>query len=330
MQAENKTSNSVDWCKIAERHIPNLTSCEVFRILEDTTDYFEVDYGDVMVLNKVGYLVRGTESEKKFGLEGERKPWVKSCVDLTTGDRKVIKLTFHEEFACRIEGLKFTCLRNPEKEARILDKIRDHKGFMQGFHVYDAAGNNVRIIDRIPGRSLDIVVRSIQADHKTYYHEHLPALLKNLAEAFANMADLHEHGEIHGDITPDHIHVEKETGDFIWIDFDYDYKETNDLFVRDVYEMGTLLAFVVGKDYLSLSEIRSKHPEISERLRPEDMQSVFPNQLANLKLVHPYIDDRLNAVLMSFAKGSNDRYERAQRLADDLASVAAGMLQTHV
>jgi len=107
-----------DWCRIGEQYISNLSSCNVHRVLEDTTDFYGVEYGDVILLNDVGYLVRGTESEKKFGLEGEPKPWVKSCIDLVTGERKIIKLTFLEEFSCTIEGLKFTCLRNPEKEAR--------------------------------------------------------------------------------------------------------------------------------------------------------------------------------------------------------------------
>ena len=124
-----------DWCRIAEQYIQNPTSCKIHRILEDTTDFYDVEYGDVLLLNQVGYLVRGTESEKKFGLEGEPKPWVKSCVNLVTGERKVIKLTFLEEFSCRIEGLDFNCLRNPQKEALILE-ISDHitEGCVLGSH----------------------------------------------------------------------------------------------------------------------------------------------------------------------------------------------------
>lgn|GEM_PF-1872827 len=203
-----------------------------------------------------------------------------ACIDLATGDRKIVKLPFYEEFPCRIEGLKFNCLRNPEKEARILERVKGHKGFMQGFHGYDAAGNNVRVIDRIPGRSLDVVVRSIQADHDTYYRNHLPALLEGVVYAFRSMAELHELGEIHGDITPDHIHVEKDTGRFRCIDFDYDYKKKENLLIRDVFEMGTLLSFVVGKDYTAYADLAGRHPEIAAILKPEDMQSVFPNQLA--------------------------------------------------
>jgi serine/threonine protein kinase len=316
-------SESIDWCKRAGDFIPDSRSCTVFRILEDTTDFYQVNYGDVLLLNGVGYLVRGTESEKKFGLEGEPKPWVKSCVDLVTAARKIVKLTFFEEFACRIEGMKFTCLRNPEKEARILDKIKGHEGFMQGFHVYDAAGNNVRVLDRISGTSLDTRVRSIPTDHETYYRNHLPAILDGLLYAFESMAELHELGEIHGDITPDHIYVETETGRYRWIDFDYDYKEQADLVIRDVFEMGTLLGFVVGKDYVAYADLKTRYPKIAAEITPGDMQSVFPNQLANLKLLYPHIDDALNAILLRFSEGSAERYSNAAELAADLREALA-------
>ncbi len=318
MKPKKTESQSVDWCKVAERHVPNSRSCRVFRVLEDTTDFFQVSFGDVLLLRDVGYLVRGTESEKKFGLEGEPKPWVKSCVDLVTGDRKIVKLTFLEEFSCRIEGAKFTCLRNPEKEARILEKVRGHKGFMQGFHVYDAAGNNVRVIDRIVGSSLDIKVRSISGDHESYYHTHLPGILQGVEFAYRSMADLHGLWEIHGDITPDHIFVENETGRYRWIDFDYDYKEPTELVKRDVFEMGTLLSFVVGKEYVAYADLVARRPEVAERITPGDMQSVFPNQLANLKLLFPYIDEALNSILMRFSAGAAQRYTTADQLADDL------------
>ena len=166
-QSTEKVSNNhfVDWCSIAKDYVSESNVCHIYRILEDTTDFYDVNYGDVILLDDVGYLVRGTETEKKFGLEGEPKPWVKSCVDLTTGERKIIKIPFYEEFSCRIEGIKSTCLRNPEKEARILSKVRGHSGFMQGFSRIDSNGNNVRVIERIQGMSLDNVVRSIRMDH---------------------------------------------------------------------------------------------------------------------------------------------------------------------
>ena len=307
-----------DWCRIAEKYIPNLSSCTIHRILEDTTDFYDVEYGDVLLLDGVGYLVRGTESEKKFGLEGEPKPWVKSCVDLITGERKVIKLTFLEEFSCRIEGLDFNCLRNPQKEASILEKVRGHEGFMQGFSVVDAGGNTVRVLDRIAGVSLDNVIQSIPGDHERYYRERLPDILERLATAYDAMADLHHMGEIHGDITPDHIFAETETGRYRWIDFDYDYKERDNAVARDLFEMGTLLGYAVGKGYLVWRTIKLRYPQIAERVRPQDMQAVFPSQLANLKLVYPYIHDELNRLLLRFSQGAGSVYYDAKILAEDM------------
>jgi hypothetical protein len=318
MMSETKENNT-DWCSVGQQWLPTQTSCVVHRILEDTTDFYDVDYGDVLLLKNRGYLVKGTESEKKFGLEGEPKPWVKSCVDLITGERKIVKLTFFEEFSCRIEGLKYTCLRNPEKEAKILRKIQGNPNFMQGFNVIDAEGNNVRILDKIKGVSLDNHIRGISLEHEQYYREKLPELLEKLIVAYHAMADLHEMGEIHGDITPDHIYVEKESGRFVWIDFDYDYMEDDDVISHDIFEMGTLLAFVIGKDYLSLSEINNRYPDCFEKLTPKDMQSVFPNQLANLRIVHPHISQELNNIMLRFSKGANENYTDAHDLASDLS-----------
>ncbi len=311
-----------DWCGIGEKYIHDLSSCRVHRVLEDTTDFYEVEYGDVVLLNNVGYLVRGTESEKKFGLEGEPKPWVKSCVDLVSGERKIIKLTFLEEFSCRIEGLNFTCLRNPQKEARILEKVRGHHGFMQGFSVLDSGGNTVRILDRIAGTSLDNFIQSVPGDHEKYYREYLPDILDHLATAFDSLGDLHRMGEIHGDITPDHIFVETGTGRYRWIDFDYDYRERENAVARDIFEMGTLLAYVVGKGYVVLREIRLHYPEAAQRIRPEDMQSVFPSQLANLMMVYPYIHTELNELLLSFSQGAGIVYQDAKELASDILHCA--------
>ncbi len=311
-----------DWCRIGEQYISNLSTCRVHRVLEDTTDFYGVEYGDVILLNDIGYLVRGTESEKKFGLEGEPKPWVKSCIDLITGERKIIKLTFLEEFSCTIEGLKFTCLRNPEKEARILEKVKGHQGFMQGFSAVDSSGNIVRVLDRIAGRSLDNTIQSLPVAHEKYYREHLPDILEHLGTACEALGDLHRMGEVHGDITPDHIFVETGTGRYRWIDFDYDYKERDHVFVRDILEMGTLLAYVVGKGYLILRDIRLRYPEIAERLRAEDMQSVFPSQLANLKLIYPHVHHELNRILLRFSRGPGAVYRDAKQLAADIARAA--------
>jgi hypothetical protein len=311
-----------DWCTVASEYLPANSSCRVLNIHEDTTDFYQVNYGDVILLDGVGYLVMGTETEKKFGLEGEPKPWVKGGIDLTTGEKKVIKLEFKEEFQCRIHGLKFSCLRNPAKEARILDKVRGKPDFMQGIHGVDIAGNNVRIVDRIFGSSLDNIIRSVSIQHYDYYNTVLEDILLGLARAFRAIGELHEMGEIHGDITPDHVFIERTTGRYRWIDFDYDYKEKEDLTSHDVFEMGTLLAFAVGKDYLSYSQLKRTSPELAAKLEPSDMLAIFPNQVANLKLVYPYIDDSINEIILRFSQGSQHPYEDAFTLAADIARMS--------
>lgn len=321
MEQNHAGANDIDWCGIAQEFLPDSSSCRVFRILEDTTDFHHIHAGDVVLLDGVGYLIKGTESEKKFGMEGERKPWVKSCVDLVSGERKVMKLTFLEEFACNIEGDKFTCLRSPEKEARILDKVRGHPGFMQGIYAIDPAGNNVRILDRIAGNSLDMVVRALPGNHLRYYENHLPGILRGLVSAIRSLHYLHSLREIHGDITPDHIFREIKTGHYIWIDFDYDYRDFHDVIQRDVFEMGTLLAFVVGKEYVAYWDLEARNPEIAEKITHADTLVVLRNQIANLKLVYPYIHEGLNDILMKFAQGSEERYRTAAELGDDLEKV---------
>jgi hypothetical protein len=311
-----------DWCKVATEYLPENSSCRVLNILQDTTDFYQVNYGDVILIEDIGYLVMGTETEKKFGLEGEPKPWVKGGIDLTTGEKKVIKLEFKEEFQCRIHGLKFSCMRNPAKEARILDKVWGKPDFMQGIHGVDIAGNNVRIVDRILGVSLDNIIRSISIQHYDYYNTVLEDILLGLARAFRAIGDLHEMGEIHGDITPDHIFVERSTGRYRWIDFDYDYKEKDDLTSHDVFEMGTLLAFAVGKDYLSYSQLKRTSPETASNLTPSDMLAIFPNQVANLKLVYPYIHDQINEIILRFSHGSQRIYDDAHALAADIARIS--------
>lgn len=324
-QNNQKTRLSVDWCKIGQKYLHENSHCVVFRILEDVTNFFDVNYGDVLLIDGIGYLVRGTETEKKFGMEGEPKPWVKSCINLVSGEPKIVKLPFHEEFACVVNGIPSRCLRNPDKEARILDKTAGHPGFMQGFHRLDAVGNNVRVLDRIAGSSLDNVIGGIPGNHQVYYEMHLKRILEGLVYAYQSIADLHLMREIHGDITADHLFVERSTGLFKWIDFDYDYSEKNNFFTLDVFEMGMLLNFVVGKGHLSLNEIRSEHPHVMETLLPDDMNANFPNRLANLRLVYPYISKRLNSILMKFAKRSALKYEDANTLAKDVASVLADL-----
>jgi hypothetical protein len=119
------------------------------RIHRDTSDFFKVEYGDVVVLGRRAFLVGHNAKEGRFGLDDEVKHWVKRCIDLHDGSRKIVKLVFHEKFKSSIADLSFDCFRSPRKEARILDLVADHDHFMHGYWVKDDAGNIVRVIDYI-------------------------------------------------------------------------------------------------------------------------------------------------------------------------------------
>ena len=152
------------------------------RIFSDTTNFTRIDTGDVLLLGGRFYLLRGTEREGRFGIDDEPKYWVRRALDLESGMAKVIKMDFRESFRIRIGVTVFECVRSPAKEARVIDLVRGHRNFMQGLWERDEAGNTVRVIDRIRGRSLSELVGEIGGDHETYYHQHLPALLDTFLE----------------------------------------------------------------------------------------------------------------------------------------------------
>ncbi len=97
----------------------------------------------------------GTTSAKgRFGIDDEQKFWVKRARNLLTGDVKILKWVFKERFNARIGNLVFECVRSPQKEARILELVRGRPEFMQGETVLDSAGNQLRILDYIRGKTL--------------------------------------------------------------------------------------------------------------------------------------------------------------------------------
>ncbi len=135
--------------RVGERKAPSS-----FRVITDTTNFMQVDYGDVALLAGRPYLIRNNEREGRFGLDDEPKYWVKRSIDLISGETKVIKLGFLEEFQSRVGPMTFNFFRSPRKEATVLDLVRGDSRFMQGFSVPDEAGNTVRIIDYIVGKAL--------------------------------------------------------------------------------------------------------------------------------------------------------------------------------
>ena len=136
-----------------------------FRIHTDTTDFFRVEYDDVVVLKGRPYLIRHNAKEERFGLDDEVKFWVKRAIDLKNGHLKIIKLVFHEKFMAHVGDIEFECFRSPRKEARILGLVSGHKNFMQGYSIQDEKGNLVRVLDFIKGKPLSVYVGNMEMDH---------------------------------------------------------------------------------------------------------------------------------------------------------------------
>lgn len=118
--------------QMASRWIPSLKEGQTLKVHTDTSDYFKVDYGDIVLLDERPYLIRQCAREGRFGLEDDVKFWVKRSIDLLDESPCIIKLVFYEKFTARVGGIEFDCFRSPRKEARILKLVKDHKNFMQG------------------------------------------------------------------------------------------------------------------------------------------------------------------------------------------------------
>ena len=295
------------------------------RVLEDTSDYMDISAGTVLRLAGRDYYIRGEAREGRFGIEEQPKLWVKYAVDLTDGERKILKLVFHEQFTTTLGGLSVRCVRDQDKESRVLELTRGDERFMQGVSVRDAAGNNVRVIDHIRGRSLFNHVAVLKQDHEAYFHETLPGILANLVGCIEAIARLHEAGEQHGDIRNDHILIEHGTERFRWIDFDYRVNYLD----YDIFGLGNILTDVVAKGIRTLRAFETDAPaEIAHAVDvyDEDALLFYPYRLANLRKLYPYIPAELNEMLMRFSAEATYFYEDCDSIARDLRAIVADVL----
>jgi serine/threonine protein kinase len=307
-----------DLRQMAARWLPLSQDFHRFRIHTDTTNFFRVEYGDVVVLDGRPYLIRHNAKEGRFGVDDEVKFWVKRSIDLESGSLKILKLVFYETFKARIGGIEFECFRSPKKEARILDKVAGHNNFMHGYSIEDEEGNLIRVLDYIFGKSLHAYIESLQMDHQSYFYNLFPGILINFMESIEAIRFLHQHGEKHGDIRRDHILVDRNSERFRWIDFDFNYRHRENIYGYDLFGLGNILVFLVGMgDVLLLELEKQNHPALGT-LWKEDMNIVFKNRISNLKKIYPYIPESLNRVLMHFSEGANWFYENTDQLLDDL------------
>jgi len=289
-----------------------------FRVHTDTSDFFRVDYDDVVMLAGHPYLIRHNAKELRFGLEDEVKHWVKRAIDLEDGSLKIMKLVFYEKFMSRIGDIEFECFRSPKKEARILELVAGHKNFMHGYSIADEKENLIRVLHFIKGKTVAAYVGQMDQPHEAYYHQVFPEILKNYFECVEAIRYLHENGERHGDIRRDHILIDRETGIYRWIDFDYNYRHRENIYGYDLFGLGNILVFLVGRGDVVLTDLKKNgHPRF-DTLNESDLNIVFHHRVVNLKKIFPYISEPLNRVLMHFSRGANRFYEHTSQLLDDL------------
>jgi hypothetical protein len=290
-------------------------------IISDTTEFMSIKADDILELGGALYLVRGEEVEGRFGLDGEPKYWVKRAIDLSDGSSKIIKLVFYEKFLMQLGVEQIPCFRSPAKEARILDKIRGDLCFMQGVNVLDASGNQVRIIERIQGTRYYDYIHGFQMDHETYFREEFPSIFDNVISCVEAINRLHHLEEVHGDIRNDHIFIERGTGKYRWIDFDYTYEWAESPYGVDLFGLGNILLFTTGKGFHNIPDLAAGGPEgmkVLSCLEPGDQSLFFKHRIANLQKLFPYFPDSLNFVLLHFSQGAEVFYEHTDELLQDL------------
>ena len=312
--------------KISElkERIEYITKRKVYstpEIFEDTSSYMSIYSGCILRLGENDYYITGDTREGRFGIDDQPKMWVKYAIDLTTGDKKIIKLVFHEQFTVSVGFIKIRCTRNPAKESKVLELIKGHPRFMQGETIKDTKNNPVRIIDRIPGKSIYATPLKKGLSHEQYYYEKLPAIMKQIIVCFESIAHLHKLGETHGDIRNDHIFIHSKTGTFIWIDFDYEVNYSD----YDIWCMGNVINFVIGGGLNTFHDVKhnsSDYPYYKGDLHKEDdAQILYQHRVANLKKLFPYISNDLNDILMRFSTYATDFYQSPEQQINDLKSI---------
>jgi len=293
------------------------------RIFKDTSDFTSIDYGDIIHVQDRYFLVVGYTKEGRFGIEEQPKQWVPKVYDLVSGERKILKLVFHENFTLDLGPLKVTCYRRPEKEGQVLDLVRGNPMFMQGYSVLDEVGNLVRILDIVQGTRLDTTIGRIDCDHACYLADHLEGILRRFQEAVEAIILLHDHGFKHGDIRRDHLFVDRNDGHYCWIDFDYDFHLPERPFALDLIGLGNILLYILGRQNWRPVDVL-QDPALGERvlqsLVTDDLSLLSRDRVFNLRKLFPNVPKCFNDILLHFSAGTNVMYDTVAEFYADLAS----------
>ncbi len=321
-------SRMVDWQSFPAHILPRLKAHPAVRSLRrkprictDTSDFSNIDYGDIIHVDGRYLLVVGYTREGRFGVDEQPKQWVPRVYDLVSGERCIVKLVFHENYTIRFGELAVTCYRSPEKEAQVIELTRGNPTFMQGYSTLDEADNLVRILDVVDGRRLDRVAYSLGRNHRDYFENHLPSLLRRFMATVRGVALLHSHGLKHGDIRRDHIFVNRSDGHFCWIDFDYDFYLPERPYAMDLFGLGNVLLFLVGqgafrRNALLINPAFGK--PVFDTIKEDDLALIAQDRVFNLKKIYPYVSHELNDILLHFSLGTDVMYDTVEEFEQDL------------
>jgi len=290
------------------------------RVFKDTTEFLSIDYGDIIQIGDRRFLVTGHERERRFGMD-DPKFWVKKTLDMETGEKKILKLSFFESFETNFGGVKVRRFRNPDKEGKILELVRDHPCFMHGTAHEDEKRNIIRVLNIVHGLNFLRYIDSLDMGYEKYFENLLPDILKKLIKAFEAINFLHGHGFKHGDIRNDHIIVNRETGNYVWIDFDYDYETTENPFGLDVFGLGNILIYAIGKGFHTAHDIFADtitYGGLKDRLELGDFSILSERRFINLRKLHPAIPKPMNDILMHFSSEAEVYYENVGEIVEDL------------
>ena len=290
------------------------------KVITDTTQLFSIDDGDIILVGDRRYLVTGHERETRFGLD-EPKLWVKRVLDLESDTKKIMKLSFFESFETKIGPVPIRRFRNPAKEADILEVVKNHPHFMQGISHKDDNENVIRILDIVRGPDFYNYLDGFILTYEDYFHRILPEILKHLVRAFEAIRFLHLNGYRHGDIRNDHLLIESQTGNYVWIDFDYEYESGENPFGLDVFGMGNILIYAVGKGFHTKHFIKKGtglYAPLRDDMNEEDYSLIHRSRFVNLKKIFPIIPKPLNDILLHFSRGSGVYYEVVDELIEDI------------
>ncbi len=296
--------------------VEEITGKKVYGNIEfvnDTTNQLGIWRGHVVQMDDREFFILGDVMEPRFGLDEQPKYWVKRTIDMGDGKIRLLKLVFHEEFMAHVGPIRIRCFRSPEKESQVLELVKGDPRFMQGITMQDEAGNQVRVIDFIHGRKIYDHIYDLKIDHEEYYHTALKSKLNLFLPCMEGIQFLHEQNLCHGDIRNDHLIIDRETGLLRWIDFDLTQHYPD----FDVWSLGNILQFLMGKGMISFHEVRESdefNDSIKQSLTSDDAAAFYRYRIMNLRKVYPYVSKKLNDILMHFSLGTQVFYDSVDQM----------------